>query len=84
MARACALARACFRVGWIHTRIADPDQYLTIFRFRGGRLPQAHDIWFTVAIKNHCAHIYYLLLPRELAPTEEQPQAHSRRGSSLP
>ena len=56
-ARACAVARARFGVGWIDTCIADPDQYFAILRFRDRHVPQAHDIWFTVAIENHCAHV---------------------------
>jgi hypothetical protein len=54
--RAGSVPQARFRVGWIDTRIADPDQYFTSLRLGDLRLPPAHDIWLTVAIKNYCAH----------------------------
>jgi hypothetical protein len=57
IARACALARAGFRIGWIDARIADPDQYFTILRLRNLHVPQAQHIRLTVAIKNHYAHL---------------------------
>src|SRR5579864_1284358 len=55
-----------FRVSWIDTRVADPDQYFARLRLRDRDLPQAHDIWLTVAVKNHCAHVYCLLFPTRI------------------
>jgi hypothetical protein len=53
--RAGSVLQARFRVRWIDTRTADPDQYFTSLRLGDRHLPQAHDIWLTVAIKNYCA-----------------------------
>ena len=63
IARACAVACACFGVGWIDPCIADPDQNLAILWLRDRQVPQAHDIWITVAVKNHGAHRQYHLHP---------------------
>ena len=54
--RAGSVLQARFRVRWIDTRIADPNQYFTNLRLGDRHLPRAHDIWLTVAIKNYCAH----------------------------
>jgi hypothetical protein len=45
----------------------------TIFRFGDRHLPQTHDIWLTVAIKNHCAYVTPPV-PRELGQIEHQPK----------
>ena len=63
IARACAVACACFGVGWIDTCIADPDQNLAILWLRDRQVPQAHHIWITIAVKNHRAHRQYHLHP---------------------
>jgi hypothetical protein len=56
-ARTCAEASACFRVGWIHTRIADADQYFTILWLGDRHVLQVHNVWLTVAVENHCTHM---------------------------
>ena len=37
--------------------MVNPDQYFEILRFRDRHVPQAHDIWFTVVVENHCTHV---------------------------
>ena len=46
-----------FRVGWIDTRIADPDQDIPIVRLQKGHVPQTQHVGTTIGVKNHCAHL---------------------------
>src|SRR5690242_12765959 len=70
--RACG-ARPSFRVGRIDTRIADSDQHFTILRLGDRHVLQLHSVRLTVAVKNHCAHIYYLPYLFGLAPIAQSP-----------